>query len=92
MHGSPALEFPPGLCVSATPSVGKGMNVLVGTGVFAIVAVGGIDVAVGMAAWVSAMIVEAAEIAVTCRSTGLIVGAASGEAPHALTINVIVSI
>ena len=86
------MEFPPGLCVSATPSVGKGMNVLVGTGVFAIVAVGGIDVAVGMAAWVSAMIVEAAEIAVTCRSTGLIVGAASGEVPQALTNSMVTSI
>ena len=74
------------------PKVGRGMKVLVGTGVFVRVAVGGNEVAVGMAAWVSATIVEAAEIAVTCRSTGLIVGTASGEAPHALTINVIASI
>jgi hypothetical protein len=45
------------------------------------VGVGGIVVAVGMAAWVSKTIVNAAAMAVPCTSAGLIVGSDAG--PHA---------
>ena len=45
-------------------------------GVSVNVAVGGIGVAVGMAAWVSAIIVKAAAAIVLCMSTGLTVGVA----------------
>ena len=67
------------------------MKVFVGTGVFVRVAVGGIGVVVGMAAWVSARIVRAAATAVPCKSTGLIVGVAFGTTRtlQALMISVI---
>jgi hypothetical protein len=55
---------------------------LVDNGVGDGVSVGGIGVAVGMAAWVSATIVHAAATAVPWTSSALIVG--SGSGPHAL--------
>jgi hypothetical protein len=58
--------------------VGKGSGVggggRVGTGV----SVGGTRVAVGMAAWVNATMVEAAAKAVPCTSAGFMVGVACG--------------
>jgi len=71
-----------GCCVGATSSVGDGIRVSVGSGVGLGVSVGGMGVAVGMAACVSAPLVDATTIAVFCMSTGLIVGVAS--APQAL--------
>lgn len=62
---------------------------LVGTGVFVGVSVGGIGVEVGMAAWVSAIIVRASAADVLCMSNTLSVGVAS--APHALMISVIIN-
>ena len=77
MQGSPALGFSVGIGVNVTSRVGKGVDVTKVTSVFVGTAVGkGGFVAVGMAAWVSASIVRAAATAVTCRSTGLTVGAA----------------
>lgn len=67
--------------------VGNEMGVSVGTGVGLGVSVGGRGVAVGIAAWVSATTVKAADTAVFCISTGLTVGA--GSAPQALTIKAI---
>jgi hypothetical protein len=52
--------------------------------------VGGGGVAVGMADWVSAIIVKAAAAIVPCRSIALTVGVAAS--PHALMISAIVSI
>ena len=64
--------------------VGDGGGVIVDVGVGSGVSVGGMGVFVGMAACVSATIVNAAETAVDCISAGLMVGSA-GVAPHALT-------
>jgi len=58
--------------------VGRGGGVSVGRAVGAAVSVGGTDVAVATAAWVSATIVKAAASAVCWTSTGLAVGAACG--------------
>ena len=74
--------IPSGFGVNVGPEVGIGGKVEV--------AVGGGDVVVGMAAWVSATSVKAAATAVLCRSVKLIVGVAC-DAPHALIINVIMS-
>jgi hypothetical protein len=82
--------LPPETEVDVTPEGGKGGNVTVGAGVSVNVAVGGIGVAVGMAAWVSAIIVKAAAAIVFCMSTALTVGIAvvsALRAPHALTLN-----
>jgi hypothetical protein len=62
--------------------VGLGSAVKVGRGVGLGVSVGGRGVLVGTAAWVSATIVNAAEIAVPCTSSGASVGAA-GSPPQA---------
>jgi len=62
--------------------VGKGRGVLVGKGVWVGGSVGGAGVAVGMAACVSATMVNAAATAVFCTSTACMVGAAG--VPHAL--------
>jgi hypothetical protein len=62
--------------------VGKGRGVFVGRGVCVGGSVGGSGVAVGMAACVSATMVNAAATAVFCTSTACMVGAAG--APHAL--------
>ena len=79
--------LPLGTGVNVPAEGGNGRNVLVGAGVSVIVAVGGGGVAVGMAAWVSAITVKAAAAIVPCRSTGLAVGVA--PVPHALRISVI---
>jgi hypothetical protein len=69
-------------CVGET----SGATVFVGrTGVGEGVSVGGIGVAVGIAACVSATIVQAAASAVPWTSSALMVGSASG--PHALRKN-----
>ena len=65
-------------------SVGNGSGVFVGKSVWVGISVGGNGVAVGMAAWVCAIIVDAAETAVFCTSTALMVG--TGSAAHALRI------
>lgn len=62
--------------VELIAGVGEATGVSVNTGVNVKVAVGGSGVAVGMAAWVCATIVEAAEIAVPCTSSALMVGTA----------------
>jgi hypothetical protein len=62
--------------------VGRGSDVLVGKGVCVGGSVGGNGVAVGMAAWVCATMVNAPATAVFCTSTACMVGAAG--APHAL--------
>jgi hypothetical protein len=74
--------------VSVTFSVGRGKGVSVGRGVSVGVSVGGRGVLVGMAACVSATMVNAAATAVFCTSTAFIVGG-GGSAPHALAINVV---
>lgn len=66
----------------APVGITKGAVVFVGGGVGEGVSVGGMGVAVGMAACVSATIVMAAAIAVPCTSSALIVG--SGSGPQAL--------
>lgn len=76
--------------VTVTSKVGKETGVSVGCTVGLAVSVGGKGVDVGMAAWVSATIVNAAATAVDCTSTGFIVGTAS--APHALMTKVIADI
>ena len=58
-HGSPAPALLLGSGVNVTCRDARGRNVLVGAGVSVTVAVGGGGVAVGMAAWVSAIIVKA---------------------------------
>ncbi|HAV76160.1 MAG TPA: hypothetical protein DCX53_02290 [Anaerolineae bacterium] len=65
-------------------SVGEGIGVSVGSGVAVGVSVGGTGVLVGMAACVSATIVNAAATAVCCISSALTVGSA-GCAAHAFT-------
>lgn len=89
MHGSPALGFAVGIGVNVTSKVGKGVDVTKISNVFVGTTVGEGNVAVGMAAWVSASSVKATATAVLCRSTGLAVGVAF--APHALIISVITS-
>jgi hypothetical protein len=68
--------------VGDTSSVGRATGVSVGRGVVVGVSVGGKGVAVGIAAWVWATIVNAAATAVDCTSTALTVG--MGSAPQAL--------
>jgi hypothetical protein len=77
--------------VNIIPEAGNGGTVLVAAGVFVNVSVGGGGVAVGMAAWVSAIIVMATAAAVICKSTGLTVGGGVACAPHALVLSVIMS-
>jgi len=92
-HGSPpALLTGAGVKVACTVpcNVGRGTEVFVGNSVGLAVSVGGNGVAVGIAACVSATIVNAAATAVNCTSAALIVGAAG--APHALIITVIAAI
>lgn len=79
-QGSPELIG--GTDVSVTARDGNASGVSVGKGVCVGVSVGGNGVAVGIAAWVSATIVNAAATAVNCTSAALIVGA--GSAPHAV--------
>jgi len=69
--------------ITRDSSVGEGTSVSVGNGVGSGVLVGGTGVLVGIAAWVSATMVNAAETAVACISSALIVGSA-GVLPHAL--------
>jgi hypothetical protein len=88
IHGSPPPELPFGTGVSVTGEEDNASGVSVGRGVFVNVAVGGIGVAVGMAAWVSAIIVKATAAAVLCRSSALSVGGGVACAPHALMISV----
>jgi hypothetical protein len=59
-HGSLPPELPLEAGVDVIAVDGGGMKVGVGRGVFVNVAVGGMGVAVGMAAWVSAITVKAA--------------------------------
>ena len=73
MHGS-LLVSTTGLGVNVAPKVGSGGIVAVNGDVSVGTGVGEGCVAVGTAACVSAMIVDAANTAVTCKSTGLIVG------------------
>ena len=69
--------------ITCVPDVGKGGGVSVGRAVGNVVSVGGTEVAVGMAAWVSATMVNAPASAVCCTSTGFAVGAACGaQAPR----------
>ena len=71
---------------------GNGRKVGVGAGVFVGVSVGGGGVAVGMAAWVSAITVNASAAAVPCISTALIVGVdCTPRAPQALMLSDIIS-
>ena len=85
----PALLTGAGVKVACTVpcNVGSETGVFVGNSVGLAVSVGGNGVAVGIAACVSATIVNAAATAVNCTSAALIVGAAG--APHALIIIVI---
>ena len=93
-HESTGLGGATGVGVNKIAS-GFGVNVgsKVGIRGKATVAVGRNNVAVGMAAWVSARLVTAAAIAVLFRSFRLIVGVACGvlRVPHALIISVITS-
>jgi hypothetical protein len=75
--------------VNVTSEEGKGSGVLVGGGVSVKVGVGEGGVAVGMAAWVPAIIVEAPAAIVPCRSIASAVGAAC--APQALRMSVTTS-
>jgi len=70
-----------------TGCVGSGIGVDVGGKVGTGVSVGGMGVAVGRAAWVSATIVQAAATAVPWTSAALMVG--SGSGPHALRKNIL---
>ena len=87
-QGSPPPEFVLGTGVNVTPAGGNAGKVLVGAGVFVIVAVGGV-VAVGMAASVSAIIVRATAAAVLCRASTSTVGGGVACAPHALVLSAI---
>jgi len=91
-HGSPpALLTGAGVKVACNVAdVGNAIGVFVGGSVGLAVSVGGNGVAVGIAACVSATMVNAAATAVNCTSAALIVGAAG--APHALIITVIAAI
>lgn len=90
-HGSPdALAAGADVDVNVTSSVGSGNGVFVDRGVCVGASVGGKGVAVGIAAWVWATIVNAAAMAVFWTSTGLTVG--TGSAPHALMIIVMATI
>jgi len=92
IHGSPPPELPLGTGVIVTSEDGNGGKVLVAAGVSVNVAVGGGGVAVGMADWVSATIVNAAAATVLCMSTALTVGVACAQrAPHPLMSSVIMS-
>jgi hypothetical protein len=75
-HGSALGSAVGGAEVGLIAGVGEEMGVSVKMGVAVRVAVGGSGVAVGMAACVCATIVDAAEIAVDCTSSALIVGTA----------------
>jgi hypothetical protein len=89
-HGSPPVLLLTGAVVdvNVTLRVGKDNGVLDGSGVWVGVSVGGSGVAVGTAAWVSAIMVMAAATAVFCTSTAFIVGG-GGSAPQALTSKVV---
>jgi hypothetical protein len=69
------LPLEPGVAVTPADGRVRGMDVRVGRGVFVNVAVGGMGVAVGMAAWVSAITVKAAAATVPWKSIGAAVGA-----------------
>lgn len=71
-----------GVFVKVDSSVGRGTGVFVAAGVDVGVSVGGKGVLVGIAAWVSATIVNAAETAVDCTSATLRVGTAGSPPPH----------
>ena len=96
LHGSSPLDDV--CCVGTNVSVGSdasgvgdGNGVSVGSGVGLAVSVGGNGVLVGIAACVSATIVFAAEIAVCCISSPLIVvGSAADCPPHALIIMIMI--
>lgn len=88
-QGSP-LGLLAGVEVRVASKVGNETAVFVGNGVGLAVSVGGKGVEVGIAACVSATMVNAAATAVDCTSAGFIVGTAS--APHALRINAIAPI
>ena len=92
---SGALQGSPDACwvgamvgdASAASGVGDGMGVSVGNGVGLAVSVGGRGVLVGIAACVSATIVNAAAIAVDWMSSALMAGSAVGcWPPQALNI------
>jgi hypothetical protein len=67
-----------------TSRVGAGSDVSVGSGVAVGASVGGTGVLVGIAACVSATIVDAAATDVCCISS-MLIGGSVGCAPHALT-------
>lgn len=77
-----SLELLAVVAVRVTSRVGNDAGVFVGGSVGLGVSVGGRGVEVGIAACVSATIVNAAATAVDCTSAGFIVG--TGSAPHAL--------
>lgn len=79
-QGSPLVLA--GVLVSVDSSVGKGTEVFVAAGVDVGVSVGGRGVLVGIAACVSATIVNAADTAVDCTSPTLRVGTAGSPPPH----------
>ena len=83
--------MPSGTGVNVAPREGNGIKVSVGAGVSVNVAVGGTGVEVGMAAWVSAIIVKAAAAIVACKSAGLAVGVGVAAVPQALMVSVIMS-
>lgn len=91
-HSSPPPALLFGSGVSVTAEDGNGRGVMVGRGVLVGVSVGGIEVAVGMAAWVPANIVRATAATVLCMSITLIVGGGGTFAPQALMVSVTISI
>src|SRR5512146_67388 len=91
VHVPPPPELPIGAGVTVTCAAGKGGTVSVGRGVFVNVSVGGGGVAVGMAAWVCAIIVKATAAAVICMSSALTAGVGVAFAPQALRVSVIAS-
>lgn len=82
-HGSTFGSVVGGTGVELISGVGDAIGVSVNMGVKVKVAVGGKGVAVGIAACVCATMVEAAEIAVDCTSSALMVGTADWP-PHPL--------
>ncbi|MCK7506396.1 MAG: hypothetical protein MZV70_21630 [Desulfobacterales bacterium] len=87
LHGSPPELAETAVKVGTTAnasSVGDGTGVSVGMGVGTGVLVGGTGVLAGIAAWVSATMVNAAATAVDWISCGLTVGSAGVPPPHAL--------
>lgn len=92
LHGSvvaAATDVKVGAMVGDTFTVDRvgdgGMGVSVGNDVGTEVFVGGMAVSVGIAACVSATIVNAAATAVDCVSSGLNEAAVGAELPHALS-------